>query len=140
MSTNTIALVTSVEELFPEYSFVEDGKSVFGFNIASAFLGDSKKKSKSIKASSAELARVCPWNWTISRDKNGDPPRVKYKTKARVVFLKTDDHKTYTDITKDVVGSDQYRLGLQPPLFNDCLLYTSPSPRDQRGSRMPSSA
>ena len=25
-------------------------------------------------------------------------------------------------------------------LFNCCLLYTSPSPRDQRGSRMPSSA
>ena len=25
-------------------------------------------------------------------------------------------------------------------LFADCLLYTSPSPRDQRGSRMPSSA
>ena len=24
--------------------------------------------------------------------------------------------------------------------INDCLLYTSPSPRDQRGSRMPSSA
>ena len=27
-----------------------------------------------------------------------------------------------------------------PAYFNDCLLYTSPSPRDQRGSRMPSSA
>ena len=25
-------------------------------------------------------------------------------------------------------------------LFQSCLLYTSPSPRDQRGSRMPSSA
>ena len=25
-------------------------------------------------------------------------------------------------------------------LIQDCLLYTSPSPRDQRGSRMPSSA
>ena len=25
-------------------------------------------------------------------------------------------------------------------LFSICLLYTSPSPRDQRGSRMPSSA
>ena len=24
--------------------------------------------------------------------------------------------------------------------YMDCLLYTSPSPRDQRGSRMPSSA
>ena len=28
----------------------------------------------------------------------------------------------------------------QPPRYGDCLLYTSPSPRDQRGSRMPSSA
>ena len=26
------------------------------------------------------------------------------------------------------------------PLFNRCLLYTSPSPRDKRQSRMPSSA
>ena len=26
------------------------------------------------------------------------------------------------------------------PLVTPCLLYTSPSPRDQRGSRMPSSA
>ena len=25
-------------------------------------------------------------------------------------------------------------------LYDSCLLYTSPSPRDQRGSRMPSSA
>ena len=27
-----------------------------------------------------------------------------------------------------------------PGDLSDCLLYTSPSPRDQRGSRMPSSA
>ena len=27
-----------------------------------------------------------------------------------------------------------------PVLYGSCLLYTSPSPRDQRGSRMPSSA
>ena len=26
------------------------------------------------------------------------------------------------------------------PMYGGCLLYTSPSPRDQRGSRMPSSA
>ena len=30
--------------------------------------------------------------------------------------------------------------GLRLHVFNGCLLYTSPSPRDQRGSRMPSSA
>ena len=36
------------------------------------------------------------------------------------------------------------RENLSPELIRDevaaCLLYTSPSPRDQRGSRMPSSA
>ena len=30
--------------------------------------------------------------------------------------------------------------GFTVRLSSDCLLYTSPSPRDQRGSRMPSSA
>ena len=29
---------------------------------------------------------------------------------------------------------------ISPEDLKDCLLYTSPSPRDQRGSRMPSSA
>ena len=34
-----------------------------------------------------------------------------------------------------------YYGDLEPIYVNkDCLLYTSPSPRDQRGSRMPSSA
>ena len=31
-------------------------------------------------------------------------------------------------------------VGADPKLAGTCLLYTSPSPRDQRGSRMPSSA
>ena len=33
-------------------------------------------------------------------------------------------------------GDDTRHMGR----YKDCLLYTSPSPRDQRGSRMPSSA
>ena len=40
------------------------------------------------------------------------------------------------DINVYASFSTGYRAGG----FNDCLLYTSPSPRDQRGSRMPSSA
>ena len=36
----------------------------------------------------------------------------------------------YTELF-ELTGADQYAA---------CLLYTSPSPRDQRGSRMPSSA
>ena len=32
------------------------------------------------------------------------------------------------------------RIRMLDGILSDCLLYTSPSPRDQRGSRMPSSA
>ena len=46
-----------------------------------------------------------------------------------------------------VLGEDGKPLKLEPgnpllanPFAKDCLLYTSPSPRDQRGSRIPSSA
>ena len=37
-------------------------------------------------------------------------------------------------------GSFGFRLRNQDGFYLVCLLYTSPSPRDQRGSRMPSSA
>ena len=39
-----------------------------------------------------------------------------------------------------IVFSSILILGSTAIMFNNCLLYTSPSPRDQRGSRMPSSA
>ena len=41
---------------------------------------------------------------------------------------------------KDVRRSQAQRWVVYEALRNGCLLYTSPSPRDQRGSRMPSSA
>jgi len=41
----------------------------------------------------------------------------------------------------DVAGEASVKEGNNEiALVNFCLLYTSPSPRDQRGSRMPSSA
>ena len=43
-----------------------------------------------------------------------------------------------TDLTSRAV--DEYLETLDDVAFGACLLYTSPSPRDQRGSRMPSSA
>ena len=38
--------------------------------------------------------------------------------------------------TYNLNDSGQFKISV----FGSCLLYTSPSPRDQRGSRMPSSA
>ena len=49
------------------------------------------------------------------------------------IFIEGDDAERYLMMMEI---DDDY-----PPMqVVDCLLYTSPSPRDQRGSRMPSSA
>ena len=44
------------------------------------------------------------------------------------------------DDAEDVVQATFVKAFLRLDQLKDCLLYTSPSPRDQRGSRMPSSA
>ena len=43
-------------------------------------------------------------------------------------------------IRSGTLGVSFYQYFEEKFLFQACLLYTSPSPRDQRGSRMPSSA
>ena len=60
-------------------------------------------------------------------------------------LLEVRDGKSFLDIIATQVLSARKTFGARLPLmfmnsFNTCLLYTSPSPRDQRGSRMPSSA
>ena len=43
-------------------------------------------------------------------------------------------------VTTVAVGRRTFAVSHYEGQFGCCLLYTSPSPRDQRGSRMPSSA
>ena len=43
-------------------------------------------------------------------------------------------------IEADFGSTDNFQDTLFSSEWSDCLLYTSPSPRDQRGARMPSSA
>ena len=52
------------------------------------------------------------------------------------------ENPTYAQTSSAFSGAFQFNNSLLFPAFgpNTCLLYTSPSPRDQRGSRMPSSA
>ena len=54
-----------------------------------------------------------------------------------------------SDITLGIIGGGQLgsllsvaanKLNINTVIFSDCLLYTSPSPRDRTRSRMPSSA
>ena len=44
------------------------------------------------------------------------------------------------DLVDDIVGCMDNEAKNYDENATTCLLYTSPSPRDQRGSRMPSSA
>ena len=58
--------------------------------------------------------------------------------------LREDDNKMFSFKTKDeklkfLDGINDYVMNLELK-YQDCLLYTSPSPRDNTGSRMPSSA
>ena len=75
-------------------------------------------------------------------------PANSFSVDAASVILKEDGNRyrfpkneNYGDNYSDNDGSRVCReVATECDLLNLCLLYTSPSPRDQRGSRMPSSA
>ena len=64
---------------------------------------------------------VCP--------KCGHHLRIGARTRFNIFF----DNGNFTEVASNIETSD-------PLGFKDCLLYTSPSPRDRTRSRMPSSA
>ena len=62
--------------------------------------------------------------------------KVNYKQKdAPYEFTRSLKQTGFSILTNHPIKKD-----LIDNVYMDCLLYTSPSPRDQRGSRMPSSA
>ena len=48
--------------------------------------------------------------------------------------------KKISEAISEILDGDSEIAAMASAIARDCLLYTSPSPRDQRGSRMPSSA
>ena len=70
------------------------------------------------------LARVARWNGQTSGDH---------------AFSVAEHSVVVTDLFTQLNPKSTREQRLTA-LLHDCLLYTSPSPRDQRGSRMPSSA
>ena len=55
-------------------------------------------------------------------------------------FLETTEIYTYTETVIEEVEQTTYETVTTTTEIKTCLLYTSPSPRDKRQSRMPSSA
>ena len=60
----------------------------------------------------------------------------EYLTKGRLILV---DGTLSSSLWKDKNGESQIQLSITAESIA-CLLYTSPSPRDKRQSRMPSSA
>ena len=80
-----------------------------------------------------ELSQLWEEEGLFSRDIDGQLVRVESASER--------DYEK--DVTLKIDGQEVTVKQAQPTLDsqgNICLLYTSPSPRDQRGSRMPSSA
>ena len=100
---------------------------------------DMSELAPEIARASAQIARDVADEWT---KKTPEKPRavlgsVGPMNKTLSISPKVED-PGYRDVTFDEV-KESY-MGQIEAMIDICLLYTSPSPRDQRGSRMPSSA
>ena len=69
-----------------------------------------------------------------------DDPLMPGPLPKRINVLATTREKEYPGAQKYIKGELSREVLLVAEENKNCLLYTSPSPRDQRGSRMPSSA
>ena len=80
-----------------------------------------------------------------------DPETKTLKRDVKLILDESDSYGVEMGLQLvDAAGGGEVKLvsmapnnemsGLRTALAMGCLLYTSPSPRDQRGSRMPSSA
>ena len=76
---------------------------------------------------------------TVSRVIN-HPEIVDTRTRDKVqAAIKALNYRR-NEVARGLASQSSRTIGVVVNTFASCLLYTSPSPRDQRGSRMPSSA
>ena len=93
-----------------------------------------KKKYKHLLEANSKLLD-CDWNYTVEKLKNGSCILKMYYPDTEAIIEIT----TYKDeelLEKHGIAKEFWDDGT----LISCLLYTSPSPRDKRQSRMPSSA
>ena len=81
--------------------------------------------------------------WSVPRTRRANRAMAQIRKHVSQHMKKTDEEEIWID---ESVNHVIWSRGMQNPprkirvQVTSCLLYTSPSPRDQRGSRMPSSA
>ena len=108
---------------------------------------------KRIDTCAAEFASPTPYMYSSYETPFAGQPRseAEVSDKRKVVILGGGPNRIGQGIEFDYccchaafalkdAGFESIMINCNPETVSTCLLYTSPSPRDQRGSRMPSSA
>ena len=94
---------------------------------------DAKKAVRQRYKNGADCIKITATGGVLSVAKDGQGPQFTVEEVKAVVDAAAD----YGYITAAHAHGAE---GMKRAVLGGCLLYTSPSPRDQRGSRMPSSA
>ena len=119
-------------------------------------------ENKSSRAGFDSMVQAANWygvdggfvDWARYILQSGEPARklaeAYNKLVTKVVEIRGQQNKRFAELVRDwtaaggegddVLPVERVMSEFVAPLAGTCLLYTSPSPRDQRGSRMPSSA
>ena len=110
--------------------------------VVKSFLRDSGvKPMKSWKTLAEQLSEVLgrpiPKGWGRVKSRDYIESWIIERGRGSLIVSGKQSKKNTNKRAKREASRDKKKYGKS---FYTCLLYTSPSPRDQRGSRMPSSA
>ena len=99
-------------------------------------INELKTQNLIMEAQIAELANSST-TWQLN---SSSQPSIQSEEDMGVIVLPSDqEYESFFMCVNDVTIDKEEEHAIDEKI-NVCLLYTSPSPRDQRGSRMPSSA
>ena len=113
----------------PTFAFAQNHSGNHG-SVPSDYAGQETRLIKSLSEDDLEeIARGGGWGLARAAELNGVPGPTHLLELADEIGL-TEQQRADIEVVRAQMLSDAIT----------CLLYTSPSPRDQRGSRMPSSA
>ena len=119
-----------------EGSNVYDADGAFISNLAEFYKDDVwqlfDQKTGAINVTDSKISCAAAAKPVVEEEYNN------YCVECSVSYMDSDASKTYVIPIEPATSTNTSRIGQAG--VGICLLYTSPSPRDQRGSRMPSSA
>ena len=78
--------------------------------------------------------------WVFFSNRKMNPTESQGSASTSKVKFKSNNWQWWEDLLNGDDDYDDFKIYYEMLQPGGCLLYTSPSPRDQRGSRMPSSA